>query len=329
MNFISVVGYGWSGSSAYMDLLQEFDDIDVFPGEFRLAKDPHGLIDLENSLVDNWEFIRHDVAIREFKSYCEMLSRETGVFKRAGKDFSRKLNIDFIETTNKFIDGLTDISYLGDSSLHRYNINAMEYFYKRLRTKFSAYSHNNTKMHLAKPSREKFIIESREYINNLFSEFCKRKKVDTIVLDQAVPITNIHKGAAYFENMKVIVVDRDPRDIYANLAKRNSLIGPDIHKNDSAKKYIKWHLKLRESFNLTHEEPNILRVSFEDLVYDYENIVSKISKFLGCKQSIALKREFFNPEYSKKNIGLWKTYKNQDTMNYINKELKEYCYNVE
>ena len=39
--------------------------------------------------------------------------------------------------------------------------------------------------------------------------------------------------------------------------------------------------------------------------------------------------KFFLPSDSFKNTGLWKTYKDQDTMNYINKELKEYCYNVE
>ena len=69
LNFISVIGYGWTGSSAYIDLLEEFSGVGVLPGEFRIAKDPYGLIDLEDSLVHNWDFIRHDVAIRRFREY--------------------------------------------------------------------------------------------------------------------------------------------------------------------------------------------------------------------------------------------------------------------
>jgi len=63
LNYICVIGYGRSGSSACIDLLKEFQNLHVMDGEFRIAKDPHGLLDLENSLVHNWDFMRNDVAI--------------------------------------------------------------------------------------------------------------------------------------------------------------------------------------------------------------------------------------------------------------------------
>ena len=66
MNFISVIGYGWTGSSAYIELLKEFNEVGAFPGEFRIAKDPHGLVYLEESLVHNWDFIGNDIAIKNF-----------------------------------------------------------------------------------------------------------------------------------------------------------------------------------------------------------------------------------------------------------------------
>ena len=97
MNFVSVVGYGWSGSSAYIELLKELNGISALPGEFRIARDPYGLVYLEDSLVHNWDFIGHDIAIRNFLEYCEMLSIDTGIFKKAGKNFTQKLDVNFLE----------------------------------------------------------------------------------------------------------------------------------------------------------------------------------------------------------------------------------------
>ena len=332
LNFICVIGYGWTGSSAYVDLLREFSEIDAFPGEFRIAKDPYGLIDLEDSLVHNWDFIRHDVAIRDFIEYCEVLSRDTGLFKKAGKNLTRKLDIDFMSLTKDFIDNLTDMSYVGDTSVHRYKISALKYFYMRLRTKYSNYSHNNsTKMYLSRPSEERFILASKKYISNLFSAYARQNNIDTIVLDQAIPSTNIVKASAYFENMKVIVVDRDPRDIYANLSKRNSLFGADINKNDSSERYVKWHLKLRElsaNDSINNAKVPTLRVNFEELIYDYKSTVDKVSNFIGKGKHHKYQYKNFNPksEYAKKNVGMWKEYKNQKVMEEILKELPEYCY---
>ncbi len=66
VDFICVSGYGKSGSGACIDLLKEFEYIGGIDNEFRMAKDPGGLLDLENSLVSNWEFVRHNVAIDDF-----------------------------------------------------------------------------------------------------------------------------------------------------------------------------------------------------------------------------------------------------------------------
>jgi hypothetical protein len=44
------------------------------------------------------------------------------------------------------------------------------------------------------------------------------------------------------------------------------------------------------------------------------------------KQQIR-KGEFFKPELSKKNIGLWKLMKNQTNILLIENELNKYCYN--
>jgi len=96
-DFVCVSGYGRSGSSACIDLLKEFEFVDGPDKEFRIAKDPHGLLDLELSIVDNWEFIRHNTAINDFLEYCSMLGRGESIFKKVGKNFSDILYIDFMK----------------------------------------------------------------------------------------------------------------------------------------------------------------------------------------------------------------------------------------
>ena len=43
---VSVSGFCATGSSAIFDLLLEFSNTESFPYEFRLLKDPDGIIDL-------------------------------------------------------------------------------------------------------------------------------------------------------------------------------------------------------------------------------------------------------------------------------------------
>ncbi len=64
--YILIAGYGWSGSSAVVDLLNEIDGFYEPHVEFRLLKDPYGLIDLRHALVEHWDILNSDIAIRDF-----------------------------------------------------------------------------------------------------------------------------------------------------------------------------------------------------------------------------------------------------------------------
>ncbi len=326
LNLISVSGYGWSGSSACIDILKEFEGFEALEGEFRIAKDPYGLADLEESLVRNWDFIRHDVAIKDFLNYCKVLSRGTGLFRKVGKNFSNKLNIDFMLESEAYIANLADMSYFGDTSVYRYNIPAYSNFIMKLRSKLG--KANGNYMHFARPNEDDFIKKTRSYINSLFKFYENCITTNTLILDQAIPPTNIINTSKYFENIKIIIIDRDPRDIYVNLVKNNVLIGADLKNCDSAKKYIKWHNTLRNNKVCNDNSQKILRLNFEDLVGDYEQSIDKIIRFLGGDLIHKNKYSFFNPnsKRSKSNVGLWKNHTNQLVMEKISKELKDYCY---
>ena len=296
--YISVSGYGWTGSGACIDLLKEFEGFDALQGEFRIAKDPCGLIDLENSLVHNWDFIRHDVAIRDFLKYCNVLSRPTSLYRKSGKDFSNKLNVDFMMESRTYIDRLTNINYIGDTFVHRYNVPAYKNLFMKLRSKFGLSNAKN--MYFSGPAYSDFIQETREYIDNLFNQYARNNTIDTVILDQAIPPTNILNTSKYFKDIKTIIIDRDPRDIYTNMIKRDKLLGPELKNKNSVSAYIEWHKQLRRvavsDSNSLHVDEYVLRLNFEDLVLNYNDSILKIKDFLGGNMQHNQKNRYFNQQ---------------------------------
>jgi hypothetical protein len=125
----------------------------------------------------------------------------------------------------------------------------------------------------------------------------------------------------YFDNIKLIIVDRDPRDIYVDMVKGKLLLSYDISKTGNVDKYIKWHKKLRNSIKNIEDNNNILFLKFEDLVCNYQSSIKKISEFIGPNFTHINQNKHFIPEESINNIGLWKQYDKQEEINKIKVEL--------
>jgi hypothetical protein len=330
-DFICVSGYGRSGSSACIDLLKEFENIDGPDKEFRIAKDPYGLLDLELSIVDNWEFVRHNTAINDFLIYCSMLGRKDGLFNKLGKNFDELLNVDLMRESVNYIDKISDFNYIGDTVLHRYRLNAFQTFKQRLNSKFGF--SNAELMYFARPTSEKFIKETTNYLRKIFENYAHNKKISKIILDQAIPPTNIRKTIKYFDNAKLIIVDRDPRDIYTTMIKEKCFLGTDVINRDSVNKYIKWHLDVRmkaeQDINVKSTKKMVLRINFEDLFLNYEKTILGIKEFLDIDFNHKDKGNKFNIETISESVGIWKTLPDQNAISFIEQELKEYCFDNE
>ena len=119
--------------------------------------------------------------------------------------------------------------------------------------------------------------------------------------------------------------------IYINLSRNKTLIGADLNKIDSADNYIKWHKALRNNKQNIIENKNILRLNFEDLVYDYNASIDKIINFFSKDIIHSRKYSYFDPhsKRARSNVGLWKKYKNKAVMDKIHKKLKSYCYDFD
>jgi hypothetical protein len=70
----------------------------------------------------------------------------------------------------------------------------------------------------------------------------------------------------------------------------------------------------------------ILRIRFEDLIYEYSQTVEKIKSFIDCKDHIA-QSTLFKPEISKANTNLAKRFpKYEQDIEYIEKTLPEWLF---
>jgi hypothetical protein len=322
-DFICVSGYGKSGSGACIDILKEFDHIDGPKKEFRIAKDPYGLADLEFSLVSNWDFVRHNTAIHDFMNYSQILSREGGMFKKAGKDFSRMLDVDFMRETEKYIDSIVDFKYYGETLLHNYNSTAKELFFKKVRSKLKI--GNKKLMYFSKLEEREFLLKTNLYIDSIFSHYATKNNLKKILLNQAIPLGNISQTIRYFNHSKLIIVDRDPRDIYTTMMNEKRLLGADLKDPAILEKYLIWHKAVRAKSSVDIKnaglKKNILNIYFESFFTDYDRTLLKIKKFLDIDFDHSEKGVRFSPENMKEHVGIWRGAKDQNAIARIGEEL--------
>lgn len=329
-NFIGVSGYGWSGSGALVDLLKELEGVYEPRVEFSLIWEPYGVLDLESSLVHNWDFLRHDTAIRDFLKYAKLLSRNRKKLGLWGEGYSAKLGIDFLGKAESYIESLVDMELSANTRLLEYRKTRLESLVGTLKRKMlpESWSAGYEKLYFSKKTHEDFIALTKAFIEDIFYSCIEARDKKYILLDQAIPIHNIDKSLRYFNNIKCFIVDRDPRDIYVDLIANNALVGLECKTDslESARKFISWFKFLRENESEVARNKNTMALRFEDVVVNSLEARKKVCNFLGDSTSNFHLDTFFFSEVSRKNIGLWKTSPNIRSINLIRNSLREYCY---
>lgn len=323
MKYVLVLGYGWSGSSAVIDLLTEYDKVDLVQTEFRLIKDYGGLIDLRYHLVENWDQLNADLAIKEFAWFSKCLGTVSKGFPvRFGLGYSKSISKDYFTETEKYISKIAPVKHKGHWFYFDYSKSKPRLFKEKALRKLGRKKPFEEDMYYSGISAEQFDALSKEYINSLFKQNDKGNNI--VILDQAVPTQNLDSASHFFDDYKIIVVDRDARDIYCDLVNANGLIGPELGKNNDVSFYKDWFLRNRNR-EQKFDKSKVQFISFEELINSYDETVKKIESFVGLNETDHVKKkQFFNPDVSKKNIGIWKNYNNQDVIDLIKKELPDY-----
>lgn len=331
MRVITCASYYRTGSSAITDILGEFSECASLGNyEFRFVQDPNGLMDLKYNIIDNPHRHNTSNAIKNYIKFAKLLS---GNILRKG--YSRYMGNEFWNATMDYVHEITQLKC--DSWWHYDRINRGEFFYTidtvycklvqaiNPNKQSSLLALNHEKGYYTSIDKESFMEETRKYVNRVISAANKENK-EYVMVDQLLPPTNLNSYLDFFDDIKVFVVDRDPRDLFIieNAKHRWGVIPyKDVAEFCEWFKITRAHRKY-ERYN----SDSIMAINFEDLIYKYDDSVKRIAEFVGLELCFhkAPKTKFI-PEKSIKNTNLIKQYPEYaDQVRYIEKELNEYLY---
>lgn len=333
-NVIIPTGYMGSGSSAITDLLSEVDGYSCLNGnyEYVFMHCPNGLFDLEDKLLKGNNVVRSDEALHSFYNCMKNLYANKHYWVA---DYKTKIGSDFIDWINTLINSLINDRITDSYWYYQENPN-LEIYLKKLISKLLSIVTNKkiklkpgltyNEMWVSYPSNEDFYASAKIFLDKFFCEM--GIKQNHIILDQFLLPHNIYRAPNYFnENYKIIVVERDPRDVFI----LNKYYWRDsncpVPYSFDVKKFCENYKKMRD-MEIINTNSNVKRIHFEDLVYNYDNEVEDIFRFLGISKEKHLKPfTKLNPKKSILNTQLFEQNINyKEESEYIKKELSEYIY---
>lgn len=336
---IVTTGYYSTGSSAVFSLLKEYDSCTKgkYPklgGEQILLYVPNGLFDLEDKLLRGNNIHRSDEALQSFHEAMNALYCNNYV---SFGNYKRLFGQEFMDAVDELIERLTEIR----SDCMWYNDYEMRFSFKHtlanirnlcLGRPISANFFENISYKKKEITRysfvteEKFYDEAQKFIGRYLHMF-QGENNKNLILDHFLLPHNLYRVERYFlpDEIRIIVVDRDPRDTYMDALRRRERGFPAVP--GDVKDFVKFWKKLRENEKRI-DAGWILRIRFEDLIYNYDDTVGKIEQFCGLKkENHTLPRQYLKPEQTAEKMPLFLSNQNRkEEIKYIEDNLPEYLY---
>ena len=331
---ISTCGFGETGSSAVTDYLKECNGVQVLDNfEFTLVTEVDGLEDLAHFIMEKSGRQATSIyAIQRFekvvKDHVKSWSVQTGISKE---------EID--KATQEFLDSITQLEYvgfsprinrndsgfirhyIGDSLIRRRCIRTLE---KKgiLKKNVDFYPLDSVRVSIRPDG---FYDKAREYVCRILSGM--GMDGEKIALDQAFTGPDPSKSFPFFNDPKAIVVDRDPRDVYL-IAKKKALSIDRFMPSSDVESFITYYRLLRKDMPYLKDDPRIIRIRFEDMVYNYEETTALIDDFLSVQNE--RRKTIFKPEQSIANTNVAYRYPElADDVRKIEEALPEYLFPFE
>lgn len=336
-NFVVIYGFGYSGSGAVVDLLKEVNPDVVYTSDAKFfgMRDVGGLVDLEHALLDDWDLCKVSEAIDRFLKLCKRSCHSSrSILQTYGMDYNKWFSKEFMKYSKEFIDELTDFRYYSYEHSYLLGHNYFEGLYSRLthildKRGLLLLPPFTDKPYFSQPSREQYFESAKRYINRIYSTHPDSKYL--VIDHHPLPVQQYERLKNYYgSNTKMIVVDRDPRNIYCSLIKYHVKIGVDMSRSHDVEKYVRYHKSLRSNLP---KSPDILYLRLEDFVLDYDNTKRRVFDFVGIDVSDHIcPKTFFDPSVSIKNLDIWRKYENiypEGTFDKIKDQLNEYCFELD
>ena len=179
------------------------------------------------------------------------------------------------------------------------------------------------------PDKDSFVRATKIYVEsflNMCSTDADIDVFDHLLWPQQISLVN----QLFPQNFRVIVVDRDPRDVF--LLNKYYWFKPMVsmsspHYQLDVNKFCDEWLETRKN-SQSDLNDKILHIKFEDLIYNYDFTKNKIESFLGVNVSKHCnKNKFFDPSLSIENTQIFMENEGwKQECEIIEKRLPEYLY---
>ena len=308
--YIIVLGTTGSGSGAIFDYLNGRNDLynPLVDQEYPLPMLPNGLMSLEAISGKAFDPAITEYALIQFKFIAHQLMEYW--FKKTKNDDLKKKIPFFKKEIDQFIK---EISF-GDFPMRLFWRELMEtpeqYIFDRLKKRIGIKKKNPQSRRIV--GQKDLIIAAQKLHNNMF---CINSNERPVLLDQGGSGWNPTESTKYFEDHKIVLVTRDPRDQFAELRQ--------YKKADSVEGFIEWYGEMQRRLNLIND-PNILIIKFEDFVMDNEKSIKKICDHTAISLDI---KSSYQSHLSKKNISKFSNFVLKNEIEKIEKVFKDYTFN--
>lgn len=326
---IGVCGYGYTGSGAVLDMLKEYDGLNIIENfELELIYKPDGIEALEYYLMKSpSRFFGSDTAIRRFLNYADRMKLYYDPMNK-GKEF--------MKITKQYIDELVQVRWKGTCSFHSVECGKFTYFVKygflanwgRRMKKYLKIQNSDKitdiEMYLS-IQPDDFYEKTISYIQKVLSLKIPPNSKKITVLDQPFSADNPYKSFPFFDKPYAILVDKDPRDMYL-LAKKSLGHKGSFIPTERVEHFIEYYRQImRYRDSCKQKSQNTLYLSFESLIYEEETSRKAIEDFLGLQDKNG--KKCFFPDKSINNTQLILKYPEfQDDIEKIEKELNEWLF---
>lgn len=335
---ISVTGYYATGSSAVIDLLREYNDMRVVPDigylyEHVVFYISGGLFNLCTLLLTGNTPLGSDMVLNHFVQSMKRLNDYDMVWFGSYKHLYGN---EFMKIVDEFVKSIST-SREGSSYEHvKYSrfslIKATAQFCAHIlqKRKISRYGRHYVRdgwpVYFSMPDPDDLYKAAQKFTTSYFNMVNKDRNkyciYDHLIWPQQV---DVH-AKCFDDNFKVIILDRDPRDLYLlNKYYFCKIHNTKPHLPDTPEVFIaEWKKTVVPQFS----NPNALAVHFEDLIYKYDETVARIEEFLGLDASehINIKGKF-QPEKSIENTQVFRVKKEwEQEVELITKELSDMLY---
>lgn len=293
---IAITGYYGTGSSAVLNLLEEYSTAGTgISYEYNHGYEhvpfyvPGGLFDLEWKLLYCNNVHRSTEAIETFSKAMKRLEKNFVAFGSYRKMYGNA----FAGLTDQFLKEITDFRRNTCSYSDYELVSSWKYYCRDLVKKFlrmEIYGNFGTRIRrnlrecpISFVSEEEFFQAARSYVAGYLEMVGPKDKKDWLFDHLLFPQDAIRVEKYFPEDFRLIIVDRDIRDMFVlnKYIWKGMGFTSSVYPEDP-KEFARFWKRMRATEKRV-ESDRVLYVQFEDLIYRYEETVKKIEAFTGLK----------------------------------------------